>query len=525
MRDHATRRAIPTEQSILWKPVRDPHYVVASLQPNDGGRRKIFVRQQALGRVDALVRAHGRRTAGLLLGHFYICPITGADYVVIDSLVELNPVGDETAMLAAVADAVAAGVSGRDVHILGWYRGVPTVEAKPPVGTAEVHNSFFRQPWQTALVVGESMRGVSGGAFFLHDSTNSRWFYAPFYELPEHAPTPPQPKPTLVDWPQYMTSDNVVAAVRQRVAAIEMADVRPETSRQTPHAAPDIRLIAEPVTRRPGPPPPPTRDVVDPATDTRATIYRAARAQDEAALDAPPLSDRPAPRDVHGLADVAKPNHDRPTSRRRDRSSEKLSIVDDSDQRMAAPSSGRVIRDEDDTRLGDEPGRYIELARSEGFFIAARFETASGVNPPETLWILNEPYSGLLLAVAATKSEIVDATLHYNLQTDDAGLQRVAFPEHRDPESKTVYMRETCTDSLRARCRRLRETNALLREWRVTPTMSFLTPAEWESIPSSAAGMGAGPDAISRLNNARIAELPPGIRSQFHFDVPGEASA
>jgi len=524
MRDHATRRAIPTEQSILWKPLRDPHYVVASLQPSDGGRRKIFVRQQALGRVQALVRAHGRRTAGILLGRFYECPVTGADYLVIDSLVELNPIGDETEMLAAIGEAASARVSGRDVHVLGWYRGVPTVEAKPPVGTGEVQKSFFRQPWQTVLVVGESMRGVNGGAFFLHDSTNSRWFYAPFYELPDHASTPPQPKPTLVDWPQYMTTD-IVAAVRQPAAAIELAGVRRETPRETPLDAPEVPLMAEQVTRRPAPPPSPPRDVLEPATEARATTDRAARARDEAALDGPPLSDRPAPREVHGLADVAKPNRDRPTSRRRGRSSDKLSIVDDSDQRTAASSSGRVIRDEDDTRMGDEPGRYIELARSEGFFIAARFETASEVHPPETLWILNEPYSGLLLVVAATKSEVVDATLHYNLQTDDAGLERVAFPEHRDPESKTVYVRETCTDSLRARCRRLRATNALLREWRVTPTVSFLTPAEWESMPSSAAGMGAGPDAISSLNNARIAELPRGIRSQFHFEVPGEASA
>ena len=37
MRDHVTRRPMPVEQSILWKPLRDSHYVVASLQPADSG--------------------------------------------------------------------------------------------------------------------------------------------------------------------------------------------------------------------------------------------------------------------------------------------------------------------------------------------------------------------------------------------------------------------------------------------------------------------------------------------------------
>ena len=76
MRDHATRRAMPVEQSILWKPLHDAHYVVASLQARDGGRRKVFVRQQALAAAAAHVRGHGRRTIGLLLGQFYECPVS-----------------------------------------------------------------------------------------------------------------------------------------------------------------------------------------------------------------------------------------------------------------------------------------------------------------------------------------------------------------------------------------------------------------------------------------------------------------
>ena len=58
--------------------------------------------------------------------------------------------------------------------------------------------------------------------------------------------------------------------------------------------------------------------------------------------------------------------------------------------------------------------------------------------------MLNEPYSGMLLAVVAANSQVVDTTLHYNLQTDGAGLTKTPFPEHRDHESTTIYVRETC---------------------------------------------------------------------------------
>jgi hypothetical protein len=211
-------------------------------------------------------------------------------------------------------------------------------------------------------------------------------------------------------------------------------------------------------------------------------------------------------------------------SRRTGRSGEKLSIVDDRDQRTTAHSSARRITDDDDTTLGDDPARYIEIARAEGFFVAAKFDAEGGQSGAETLWVLNEPYSGLLLAVVSTNSEVVDATLHYNLQTDAEGLKKAPFPEHRDPESNTIYVRETCMDALRARCRRLRATNALLREWKVTPTISFLTPGEWESIPVLGAAAERGSHVISDLNKARIAELPTGVRSQFHLSV-GEAGA
>jgi len=59
----------------------------------------------------------------------------------------------------------------------------------------------------------------------------------------------------------------------------------------------------------------------------------------------------------------------------------------------------------------------------------------------------------------------------------------------------------------------------------VTPAISFLTPGEWESIPVSRGDPGSGAHLISDLTNKRIAELPPGVRSQFHLPDAGEANA
>jgi len=565
MRDHIARRPMPIEQSIQWKPLRDPHYVVASLQPADGGRRKIFIRQEVIARVEALVRPHGRRTVGLLLGQFYQCPVTGFDYLVIESISESSTVTDENDIATKIAEDLERHAkdhhvhlfgSDRGAHVVGWYRGAPTIEAKPSLTTMGIHASLFSQPWQMALVVAEGSK--PDGAFFLRDSVNSRWFNAPFFELLSDPPTANQPKPSVIAWAQYLTTDAIVAAER---------DIRPRpelVGEPTPgNTSPPRKRYERPWLRqsptkqnglqrgptqdgevpladapRTSPTPTSQADVGEPTLADRPTVDVRpldVRPLERRAVDLPPVnrppadrvtSDRPAPQPLQrGFADLPRGPRERSGWRRNGRSADKSSIVDDSDQRTPAIPSVRRVTDDDDTMMGDHPGRYIEIARAEGFFIAAKFEAAGGLGDAETLWILNEPYSGMLLAVVGTGSEVVDATLHYNLQTDDAGLKAAPFPEHRDPESKTIYVRETCMDSLRARCRRLRATNALLREWKVTPAISFLTPGEWDSIPVSPGDPSRGADAISDLSRKRIAELPPGVRSQFRLPDAGEANA
>ncbi|HEX6047816.1 MAG TPA: hypothetical protein VFZ21_01055 [Gemmatimonadaceae bacterium] len=532
MPDREARRPMPAEQAILWKPLHDPHYVVASLQPADGGRRKIFIRQQALSRAETLVRAHGRRACGILLGHRYQCPVTGSEFLVIESVAERDPVSDETDIARTIAEALAGltsrhrslhiGLPQRQPEVVGWYRGVPTVDPKPSPATAAVHDSLFRQPWQTTLVIAESPRSP-GGAFFLHDAVNRCWFAAPFYELPDHSTKPPQPKPTVVSWPQYMTAESVALTATPVAELSDVAPAKPAGRSEATHHAvagngdrrgpldavdvPPLASAPEARATTPAPTPPVTatadstgQRVVDAASQVPATV-----------------TDRPVLVPVHHESgEVQWQTREGAPRRRADRPLEKMSTIDDRDQRMEVPAFDRPLSDDDDTTQRDDPGRFIALARTEGFFIAARYDTRVDSRRAETLWILNEPYSGMLLTVV-TDSAVIDATLHYNLQTDDAGLQRVPFPEHRDPESKTVYVRETCVEGLRARCRRLRATNALLREWRVTPMLSLLTPAEWESAVALDTASARAADPIRELNNARIERLPEGVRAQFHL--------
>ena len=88
MRTRVRRRPRPLDSSIAWKPVRDSHYVVASLQPGGEGRLEIFVEQAVLTRLQDISRSSpGYFMFGLLLGERFECPDTRSQYMLIGSLV------------------------------------------------------------------------------------------------------------------------------------------------------------------------------------------------------------------------------------------------------------------------------------------------------------------------------------------------------------------------------------------------------------------------------------------------------
>ena len=514
MGQHVTRRPMPVEQSVHWKPLHDSHYVVASLQPGEGGRRSIFVRQQMLSRVETLVRSsHGRHIFGLMLGQFYSCPNTGLDYVVIESLLEHHPASDDDEVAARIAASVREWQDERRAHILGWYCGAAT--ARPSASTAEIHDAYFAQPWQTAVVIGAAA-GSANGAFYLHDRLNARWFHAPFYELLDHAPSPSQPKPTCITWSDYMTADPVAPMVPEQSAPISApADARSEE----PHHG---SRFLRPKTREHGEQAPSPHHSIAEAVVSPLARLRERIVLREPVVDAP--ADRTStatnaglsPRAQDGSADVDAAR-EKVLARLTDRPPDRIEVVDDRDPRASASRTTRRISDSDDTVLGDTVSRFIEIARADGFFVAAQFEAAGETPEREMLWILNDPFSGMLLVVAAAGEEVLDASIHYNVRTDDTGLLRTPFPEHRDADSKTVYVREPCVEGLRERCRQLRATDMLVREWKVSPTIPFVLPSEWQAIAAASAVGHGGPAMVNELNDSRIAELPDGVRSQFHL--------
>jgi hypothetical protein len=402
-----------------------------------------------------------------------------------------------------------------------------------------IHATHFNQPWQTVLLLSDTA-SPPGGAFFLKDSTNSRWFYAPFYELAEQAIAGNAPKTTCVSWQQYITADAVVLGVTEPLTPPpSMVATAKAAGRRTP-ADHSVSLDSSHYLAR--------RERLAPADQPGTARSRSGDrvesdelASQETSLifdsDEPSKGvDRAVPSGPSGpsghrlgLADVAPQSADELPERveRRvgfiEKASRKKSTVDDRNQPRGSRSKVRLATDNEDTAAGDQPSRYIDLARAEGFFVAAKFDTQDESGNAETVWVLNEPYSGFLLTVASTSTEVVDASLHYNLRTDDAGLGRTPFPEHRDRDSHTIYMRETCLHSLRARCRRLRDTSSLVREWKVSPAMSFISPGEWQSIALASADDAR--HTVSTLNSTRAAELPEGVRAQFGIAAPGNRPA
>ena len=205
--DRVRRQAMPVAVAIHWKPLRDPHYVLVSLQPGGGGRRELFVRQHVLSGVKGLIGSAGRDVVGLLLGHRFNCPLSGTKYLIIDGVTEVPCTWDDESSVRDALAKACARINGRGApEALGWYSASHTIDGRMSQSQASIHFALFSQPWQTALLVGES---GDSGAFFLHDSLEARWYRAPFYELTESNGGRRAAKPTCVSWAEYLTADSV----------------------------------------------------------------------------------------------------------------------------------------------------------------------------------------------------------------------------------------------------------------------------------------------------------------------------
>jgi hypothetical protein len=156
-------------------------------------------------------------------------------------------------------------------------------------------------------------------------------------------------------------------------------------------------------------------------------------------------------------------------------------VVRKADQRSPVPPERATPSpDDDDTSKQDAPFRYLALASREGFVLITH--TDSGRADKLELWLLEQPEVGILLTVLTSDRSVCEATLHYNVHVDDDARLNLTPAEYRDVESRTIYVREAALENLRARCQRLRETGALVREWKVSPPIG-LPPTSRSQIP------------------------------------------
>lgn len=530
--EHVRRQAMPVATSVHWKPLRDPHYVIASLQPGGGGRREIFIAQNVLTRILTLASAPlGLEVRGLLVGQRFDDTLSPTRYLVIDAIVEVAAsLPGQNALAAAVAKHSPKRRGFDRSEVLGWYYRSGTSEARISEPIARAHVDSFPNPWQTALILSDKWQS---GAFYLADSTERRWFRAPFYEITESKAGKRAEKPTCVAWQEYLTSDRVVYIEPPRAIYRTPPAGAPVAATPTPVSAQESgpkplalssalkkagdatkRLVSDTLARKAAD----VRDTLSSSAksavrEASATVkvssdkiseLRAARAtkaaeRRAAEREARAEAERQAAKALaERLAIREREEREAAERRRAQRQAEERVVAlkatlaadtkvadaaanrdaDEQAERRAAETLAKQqaaqmtraalgdVADEEDTTARDRPYRYLALARREGFVVEASYERGKP-DHPETLWVLNEPDTGLLLTVVTSDSEVREAILQYNLHVDDAEILEAAPPEERDLTSGTLHFREPCANRLRARVRRLRATGALEREWKV----------------------------------------------------------
>jgi hypothetical protein len=453
--------------------------VLASLRAG-ANRRQIFVTQAILQHVDKAARST-RTTidAGLLLGGLFECPVSGSKYVLIESLKTVSAGAPD---LQSTLDALAGALSshrGRATAVIGWFcaRGRGD-ELLPEEET--VYRTIFIEPWQTALVLTAPTQATVSATFFQRDALDGRPFRAPFFEVldPSARLAPNGAKPTRIAWSTYLTAEPVIASPppndgsRLRIHAIPDASAsdspwtRWRRQRDAKSARPGLDTRQEPASNQ-----------AESRVHQTGLLSRGTPSPQLAAVAS--LGSGPTPTGLgsewHGAADAAL---------------------------------------EADTSVADRPARFLELARADGFFLTTSFRFTPNGRDAETLWVLQDPFYGLLLTVVTDATAVIDATLRYNVHTTDRQVLGATFSAHRDIETGTLYAQESCIDALRARCAALRSSGALLAEWMVAPTIHFLTPGEWASFTATGTSAAAGD-----LNRQRIRSLPEPVVQRFRLET------
>ncbi|HEY6209139.1 MAG TPA: hypothetical protein VIW28_08770, partial [Gemmatimonadales bacterium] len=283
--DSPARQPIPLARSILWSP--------RGASPRTRGVPfPIFLEQPALSAIHehaAAVLHPDQGSLGFLVGDLRQCPETDVSYLVIDSILRFGqPIeGDHTAdVVTQVWERILDQVAQANGQLIGWYHTHPAVPVALSEHDIEVHERYFTEPWQVALVIATAQGQTAGG--FFRATGDAAWPTTPlpFYELlAEDSAQPGAKKHSFVTWMNHRAYN----PVPERAA-------RSGEGAAKPPAGQGIREPKSPAAAKPQPPPSPSPSAPTPAGPLKSDeLAFLAALSDGVPPSRPPSSSPPPP--------------------------------------------------------------------------------------------------------------------------------------------------------------------------------------------------------------------------------------
>ncbi|MFN2400266.1 MAG: hypothetical protein ABR543_16760, partial [Gemmatimonadaceae bacterium] len=138
-------------------------------------------------------------------------PELGERYMVISSIVPAPlPVSDPEAHPADGSWESGPVDLPRGETVLGWYRTRAAAGSQLSAEDSALHQEFFPDPWQIALILVPASERPAGSFYRLERKVN-RSFITPFYELLHTRPRRDEAaKRTCIMWESYLTDEEIV---------------------------------------------------------------------------------------------------------------------------------------------------------------------------------------------------------------------------------------------------------------------------------------------------------------------------
>lgn len=199
----------------------------------------------------------GAEIGGILLGSWQEDRLTISDYAALDCEHALGPsftlsVSDENRLQDLMRAATGSGAA----RPVGWYHSHTRSGVLLSDSDLTIHNRYFPEPWQVALVVKpHTFEPMRAGFFFrgpggiIHSSASYHEFLIepqPLRQVPRAVPMEPPPQPSYRPEPAGPIVDVRAEPAAPPAPAAPIVNVRAERVTPPVPAAPIVNLEAEP---------------------------------------------------------------------------------------------------------------------------------------------------------------------------------------------------------------------------------------------------------------------------------------